>query len=300
MAQSTAQRQATWRRRHPVHARAVARSAQQKWRDAIKESKAPPPLTWPDPPADPAGALCDWARDTLIVPPGHPNAGARLELPPYLLAFFKDALAEGCTESLNCVARKNGKSAAVAVLVLGYLVGPLRREGWRCALASLSREKAAEIKMQIESIATASGLEGVSFWRRSSPAITAAGGAVDILASDSNSGAALGVDLAVCDEIGLMHEKSRSFVASLRSSVSARGGRFMSLSVHGDGPFVPEILARRGAPGSVASVFFGSAELLSDPWSGSPRGERRLTLLSFHEALTLRKDGFAEASFKLS
>ena len=60
------------------------------------------------------------------------------------------------------------------------------------------------------------------------------------------------------------------------------------------------LLAKTGAPGSVASVFFGSAELLSDPWSGSPRGERRLTLLSFHEALTLRKDGFAEASFKLS
>ena len=253
MAQSTAQRQATWRRRHPVHARAVARSAQQKWRDAIKESKAPPPLTWPDPPADPAGALCDWARDTLIVPPGHPNAGARLELPPYLLAFFKDALAEGCTESLNCVARKNGKSAAVAVLVLGYLVGPLRREGWRCALASLSREKAAEIKMQIESIATASGLEGVSFWRRSSPAITAAGG---IFVS-----------------------------ANMPAKTSTRQ---------------KGLLAKTGAPGSVASVFFGSAELLSDPWSGSPRGERRLTLLSFHEALTLRKDGFAEASFKLS
>ena len=170
-------------------------------------------------------------------------------MPAYLVDFFRDALAPGCTESLNCVARKNGKSAAVAVLVLGYLVGPLRREGWRCALASLSREKASEIKLQIESIATASGLEGVEFWRRSSPAVTSAAGSVDILASDSNSGAALGVDLAVCDELGLMQEKSRSFVASLRSSVSARGGTFMALSVHGDGPFIPEILSRRGAPG---------------------------------------------------
>ena len=249
MAQSSAERQATWRQRHPVRARASTRLGHQKRRDDEKAAAKRVVITWPDHPADPSAALCDWARSTLIVPPWHPNAGSPLELPPYLAAFFTDALAEGCTESLNCVARKNGKSAAVAVLVLGYLVGPLRREGWRCALASLSREKAAEIKMQIESIATASGLEGVQFWRRSSPAITAAGGAVDILASDSNSGAALGVDLAVCDEIGLMHEKSRAFVNSLRSSVSARGGRFMSLSVHGDGPFVPEILARRGAAG---------------------------------------------------
>ena len=251
MALTATQRSRRYRAKNPQSARAASRDAQQRRRDAAKATaKAQTsPITWPDPPADPAGALCEWARATLRVPPGHPNAGARLELPPYLAAFFTDALAEGCTESLNCVARKNGKSAAVAVLVLGYLVGPLRRPGWRAALASLSREKAAEIKMQIESIATASGLEGVQFWRRSSPAITASGGAVDILASDSNSGAALGVDLAVCDEIGLMHEKSRAFVNSLRSSVSARGGRFMSLSVHGDGPFIPEILARRGAPG---------------------------------------------------
>ena len=60
------------------------------------------------------------------------------------------------------------------------------------------------------------------------------------------------------------------------------------------------ILAKTGAPASVASVFFGSAELLSDPWTLSNKGERRLTLLSFHQVLTLRKPAFAEASFKLS
>ena len=60
------------------------------------------------------------------------------------------------------------------------------------------------------------------------------------------------------------------------------------------------ILCKTGAPGSVASVFFGAAELLNDPWTNSPKGERRLTLLSFHQALTLREGGFAEASFKLS
>ena len=248
MGQSNKARQAKWRKAHPTRARLATREGHQKRRDAVTEAKREI-ISWPDPPADPAGAVAEWARANLIVPAGHKNAGAGLALPEYLVAFFRDALAPGCTESLNCVARKNGKSAAVAVLVLGYLVGPLRRDGWRCALASLSREKAHELKMQIEAIALASGLVGVQFWRRSQPAITTANAAVDILSSDSNSGAALGVDLAVCDELGLMHEKSRPFVNSLRSSVSARGGAFMALSVHGDGPFIPEILARRGAPG---------------------------------------------------
>ena len=60
------------------------------------------------------------------------------------------------------------------------------------------------------------------------------------------------------------------------------------------------ILAKTGAPGSVASVFFGSGELLNDPWTLSNKGERRLTLLSFNQILTLRKPAFKEASFKLS
>ena len=60
------------------------------------------------------------------------------------------------------------------------------------------------------------------------------------------------------------------------------------------------ILAKTGAPGSVASVFFGAGELLNDPWTLSQKGERRLSLLSFHQVLTLRKPAFAEASFKLS
>ena len=83
---------------------------------------------------------------------------------------------------------------------------------------------------------------------------------------------------------------------------SARaGGIFVSSNMPGkSGNFQKGILAKTGAPGSVASVFFGSAELLNDPWTLSNKGERRLTLLSFHQVLTLRKPGFAEASFKLS
>ena len=79
------------------------------------------------------------------------------------------------------------------------------------------------------------------------------------------------------------------------------GGIFVSSNMPGkSGTRQKGLLAKTGAPGSVASVFFGSAELLSDPWSGSPKGERRLTLLFVPSSLTLRKPAFAEASFKLS
>ena len=35
----------------------------------------------------------------------------------------------------------------------------------------------------------------------------------------------------------------------MRSAVSAKAGKFLSLSVHGDGPFIPEILERKGSAG---------------------------------------------------
>ena len=254
MALSPNERSARYRKKHPERSRDSVRDSLRRRRASEREAKRKI-ITWPDPPADPAGAVADWARDNLIVPPGHPKAGEKFELPEYLVDFFRDALAPDTHESLLCVARKNSKSGAVACLLIAHLIGPLMREGWRAGVASLSREKAHELKMQVESIARASGLEGVEFWRRSSPAITSEAGSIDILSADRNAGAAAGYDEAIVDELGLMAEKHRPLVASLRSSVSARGGRFMALSVHGDSPFIPEILARKNDPGVAVHLF---------------------------------------------
>ena len=254
MALSPKQRAARFRAKHPERARASVRDSLRRRREAERESKRVV-ITWPPPPADPAAALCDWARDKLIVPAGHPRAGERFELPPYLAEFFADALDESTHEAALIIARKNAKSSGVAALLLAFLAGPLRREGWRCGVASLSRAKAGELRAQVEAIATASGLEGVQFWRRNSPAITTAGGSIDVLSADRNAGAASSYDLAIVDELGLMSEKHRPLVNSMRSSVSAKRGKFLSLSVWGDGPFCGEIVKRRDDPGVAVHLF---------------------------------------------
>ena len=89
--------------------------------------------------ADPVGALAAWARETLIVPPGHPLAGEPMALPPFAEDFLRASW--GAHESALSMSRKNGKSAICAVLCLGFLVGPLRTPGWRGAVASVSKEK---------------------------------------------------------------------------------------------------------------------------------------------------------------
>ena len=163
--------------------------------------------------------------------------------------MVRDIYRPGIREVLLLIARKNAKSAAIAVVLLAHLAGPLRRFGWRAGVASVSKGKANELKMQCEAIAAASGLDGLRFLRSPAPGkIVSTWGTVDVLSADSNSGAASGFDLAIVDEIGLLVERDRDLVNGLRSSVSARNGRFLSLSVRGTSPFVPEILERREDP----------------------------------------------------
>ena len=196
--------------------------------------------TWPK---DPGGAVADWSRRSLKVPPGHKNAGQPLNLPDYLIAPIRSRFQ--FRETSLVIARKCGKSSAVAVLLLAHLVGPLRALGFRAGVVSISKEKAGELKKLMEAIAEASGLEGLKFYRSPTPGrVASSAGEVDILSSDSNAGAASGYDLGIFDELGLFTERDRDLVNGVRSSTSARDGVIVSMSVYGSGPFIPEILDR--------------------------------------------------------
>ena len=113
----------------------------------------------------PRRALADWTRTRLVVPAGHPNAGKPLELAPFAVDFLEDALEPGIRESLLTCGRKNGKSAILAALILAHYAddGPLRRPGFRIAVASISREKSAELWLQCFEIAEAADLAGLTF-----------------------------------------------------------------------------------------------------------------------------------------
>ena len=214
---------------------------------------------------DPAAAVIGWARDSLRIPAGHPRAGQPFELPDYLADVIRDIYRPGVREVLLLIARKNAKSAAIAVVLLAHLAGPLRRFGWRAGVASISKEKAGELKTQAQAIAESSGLDGLRFLRSPAPGrIVSAWGTVDILSADSHSGAASGFDLAIVDEIGLLVERDRDLVNGLRSSISARNGRFVSLSVRGASPFVPEILERRGDPSVRVHEYAAKADAAID------------------------------------
>ena len=239
----------------PTASRLAARERQRQRRAKLKAGKALAPvvaLPVAAPPVDPVGELEAWAASTLIVPPGHPLAGQPMALPGFAVDFLRAGW--GAHESALCIARKNAKSAICAVLALGYLVGPLRSHGWRGAIASVSKEKAAELRNQVASIVAASGLSG-DVRVRASPypgRIESSSGSLEVLSSDRTAGHASSYDLVVVDEIGLMPERARELLAGLRSSVSAKGGRIIHISVRGDSPLFAEVLDN---PATVAHVY---------------------------------------------
>ena len=219
------------------------------YRAEQKAKRNPKPSPIPAFPADPAAALASWSRRKLKIPPGHPRSGKPLVLPEYITAFVDDVFKH--RESLLCIGRKNAKSAGVAVFLLARLCGPLRIPGYRGGVCSVSKEKANELKMQMQAIAEASRLGGLTFMRSPAPGhvLSDWGGRVDILAADRSAGHASGHDDAIVDEIGLLAERDRELVNGMRSSISARDGRFIALSVQGDAPFSAEMLDRAGQPG---------------------------------------------------
>ena len=177
---------------------------------------------------DPVAALAEWAQNTLVVPPGHPRSGDPMALPPFAVAWLRASW--DAHESALSTARKNAKSAIAAVLALGYLVGPLRRPGWRGAIASLDKGKAGELRRQVAEIAEASGL-AVKVRRTPYPGvIESSTGSLDTLSADRTAGHASGYDLVIVDETGLFPIRARDLLAGLRSSVSARDGKIRHIS----------------------------------------------------------------------
>ena len=174
----------------------------------------------------------EWSRtSTLVVPAGHyREAGEPLELLP---DFAVDWLRESWNthESALSTARKNAKSAICAVLALAYLVGPLRRPGWRGAVASINKQKAAELRRQVAEIAGASNLD-IRIRRSPYPGVieSATGSHSTRCRPIRTAGHASGYDLVIIDETGLFPLRARDLLAGLRSSVSARNGKIRHIS----------------------------------------------------------------------
>lgn len=216
-----------------------------------------PGIPAPDPPAAapaalpaaiPGGDPYDWIERTLVVPAG-PLRGQPFRLGAWQRHFLREAMAPGIREAALCVARKNGKTALVAAMVLAHLAGPWCRPDWRGIVASLTADLAIELRNAVMLTAEVSGIP-LTLLKSPRPGsvIGLNGAQVQFLATDRGTGHAKGADLAVIDEAGLMQEPQREVWNAMLSSTSGRDGRLLVISILGDGPMMAELRGREGDP----------------------------------------------------
>lgn len=225
-----------------VYARLWARNKRLRKRYE-SDSAPPPPPTIPADPKAQAGLICEWSRDTLIIPPGHPRSGKPLELEPFQFKFLQGALSS--RESLLCLGRKNGKTALIAVLMLAHIAegAPLLSAGWRGGIVSLSKVHARELLKIAVGLVESSGLD-LTVRRTPYPGTISndvRGSVIEVLSSDKNAGHSTSYDLVCLDELGLFEDRSRELVMSVRSSVSAKDGRTVSISIRGFSDMLTEL-----------------------------------------------------------
>lgn len=221
---------------------------------ARKRAESSPPMpVRADSSEDAGDVVAEWAESTLRVPTG-PLRGQPYRLDSWQREWLSAALAPGIREAGLSVARKNGKSGLVAALLLCYLCGPLNAPNWRGVVVSLTGALAAELREAIRQTAEISGLSDRLTIKQSPPpgSITGQDGAtLTILASDKATGHAIGADVCVIDESGLLDENRRELWAAVLSSVSGRDGRLLAISIRGHGAMFSELAARAGSPGVV-------------------------------------------------
>lgn len=220
------------RRRKAKEQAAIERERQE--RVAPNLTDAPPHL------------VVQWIEDSLKVPTG-PLTGRPFRVDRWQADWLAGALAPGCREAGLSVSRKNGKSGFIGSVIAAGLIGVLNRPGWRAVVTSLTGLLAKELREAIMLTLIASGLaESVKLYKSPPPgAIEGRDGArVDFLAADKATGHAIGADLAIIDEAGLLQEADRPLWNALYSSISGRNGKLWAISIQGDGPMFAELEKR--------------------------------------------------------
>lgn len=198
---------------------------------------------------DPAKAIVKWAANHLIVPEGNLR-GESFVIDEWQEHFIREALAPGIREAGLSVGRKNGKSALIAVVLLAHLLGPLHRPYWRAVVTSVTGELAKELRNSIQSIVEVSSLPKLVFRYSPTPGhiLGPSGTKVNFLAADKSTGHAIGADLAIIDEAGLLQENKRGLFNAMISCTSGRDGRAIYISIQGDGPMFREVKERKEDP----------------------------------------------------
>ncbi len=205
-----------------------------------------------------AAAVIQFIETYLVVPDGV-LAGTKFKLLPFQKKFIRAVYDNraGTRRAILSIARKNGKTALIACLVLAHLVGPEARRNAQIVSGALSRDQAAIIYRYARDIANAS------------PAIRDRVRCVDsgkrivglkmaaeyrALAAEAKTAHGLSPVLAFLDEVGQVTGPSNDFFDAIVTSQGAH-----------EAPMLVAISTQAPTDGALLSQWIDDAQSGADP-----------------------------------
>lgn len=171
------------------------------------------------------------------------------------------------------VARRNGKTATVSVLVLAAIIGPIRKPGSLVISASRSREQASLVFRYCVKMLTASGMLHLVKVRESAREIEepTTGTRFRAISADATNALGMGPSLVICDELGAVVGPHDALFSSLATSLGTFEDSLMvgiSTQATSDGDLWSQLLDDAlGGHDPATVVSLHAAPQDADPWA---------------------------------
>lgn len=245
------------------------------------------------------GRFAYWLRNSFKVPSG-PSAGKPFVLEPFQMDFVR-AFLERETDGprwrtlIYSVARKQGKTALMAALLLGLMCpdSPIHVPGFTGAVAAPSERHATFIANSMVEIMKAAG-RAKEISRRVDPKpgrVEIADSVLWLSTGTRNSTHGLSISLGIIDEMGLISQNQGELVAGLYDSLAVKNGQLILVGTRGDSPVFAEMIER---PDSRTHVTLHAADKDDDP--GDPAVWRKANPgLGSIKPVRVMRDAFEKA-----
>lgn len=164
--------------------------------------------------------------DTYCLTPEGAAVGKPLKLAPFQRKFIREVYdnPNGTRQAILGIARKNGKSALIAALVLAHVVGPEKKQNAQLVVGALSRDQAALIFHLAEKMLNLQpAFEGLFKTVHSGKRIVGLKANTEFraLASEGTTAHGLSPILAILDEVGQVKGPTTPFLDAILSSQGA-------------------------------------------------------------------------------
>lgn len=205
-----------------------------------------------------AEEVIEFIEDYCLVPEGR-HVGQPIVLAPFQRKFITDVYDNeaGTRRAYLTMARKNGKTATIAALMLAYLCGPLSVRNAQVVSGALSRDQAALVfNLAAKMVMLHPEVRHACRIIPSSKRIIGLADNVEYHALSADAGTAHGLSpvLAILDEVGQIAGPSSPFVEAIETSQGAH-----------ESPLLIAISTQAPSDASMFSLWLDDAERNEDP-----------------------------------